>query len=107
MTAVEDRLRAALHARAGQVTTLRPVPPPSTRARVAVRPGLRRAAVVLLAAALAAVLLVLPRLLSRGDDPSVPADTPPPHGPSTSTRTSKPPSPAPSSPGESPGPVAP
>lgn len=103
MTAVEDRLRAALHARAGQVTTLRPAFPPSTRARMVGRPGLRRAAVVLLAAALVTVLLVLPRLLSHQGDPSVPADTPPPPSPSDSTS----PPPAPSQREEAPGPATP
>jgi hypothetical protein len=102
MTAVEDRLRAALHARANQVTALRPTSPPSTRARMVNHPALRKAAVVLLAAALAAVLLVLPRLLSQSD-PSVPADTPPPASPSTSTS----PSPASSPPDEAPAPIAP
>lgn len=102
MTAVEDRLRAALHARANQVTTLRPASPPSTRARMVTHPGLRKAGMVLLAAALAAVLLVLPRLLSR-DEPPVPADTPSPAGPSNNTS----PSPAPSEPAEAPRPVAP
>lgn len=102
MTAVEDRLRAALYARAGQVTALSPTSAPSTRVRMVIHPGLRKAAVVLLAAVLAAVLLLLPRLLTH-DDPSVPADTPPPAGPSNSAS----PSPAPSSPDETPGPVAP
>ncbi|MFJ8827119.1 hypothetical protein ACIREE_35790 [Streptomyces sp. NPDC102467] len=102
MTAVEDRLRAALHARADQVTALRPPSPPSTRARMAVHPGLRKAAVVVLAAVLAVVLLVLPQLLSRGE-PSVPANTPAPAGPSNSPS----PSPAASPPDGTPGPVAP
>ncbi|MEV0849653.1 hypothetical protein AB0J21_27900 [Streptomyces sp. NPDC049954] len=102
MTAVEDRLRAALRARAGQVTQLRPPRPPSAGARMIVHPGLRKAAVVLLAAVLATVLLVLPRLLSR-DAPPGPAGTPPPAGPSNSTS----PSPAPPPPDEEPMPVAP
>lgn len=108
MTAVEERLRAALQARAGQVTTLRPeLPPPTTRARTArtlIHPRLRKAAVVLVAAVVTAVLLMLPRLLSQ-DAPSAPADTPPPASPSNSTS----PSPAfsPSPPDETPGPVAP
>ncbi|MFF1695488.1 hypothetical protein ACFVXC_17915 [Streptomyces sp. NPDC058257] len=102
MTAVEDRLRAALHARANQVTTLRPTSTPSTRARMVVHPGLRKAAVVILAAVLAAALLVLPQLLSRSD-PSVPADTPPPASPSNNMS----PSPAPSPPDKAPSPIAP
>ncbi|MFE6157396.1 hypothetical protein ACFQ7F_00520 [Streptomyces sp. NPDC056486] len=75
---------------------------PGARARMVIHPALRKAAVVLLTAALAAVLLVLPRLLSR-DDPSAPADTPPPARPSSSTS----PSPASSPSDETPGPVAP
>ncbi|WP_328459451.1 hypothetical protein [Streptomyces sp. NBC_00448] len=102
MTAVEDRLRAALHARADQVTTLRPTFRPSTRTRTVAHPGLRKAAVVLLAAAVTAVLLVLPRLLSHGA-PSAPAGTSPPAGPSSSA----PPSPASPPPDEAPRPVAP
>ncbi|MGW6059001.1 hypothetical protein [Streptomyces sp. NPDC055189] len=102
MTAVEDRLRATLHARASQVTALRPDFSPPARARTVVRPALRKAAAVLLTAVLAAVLLVLPRLLSR-DDPSAPADTPPPASPSISTS----PPPVTSPPDETPGPVAP
>lgn len=102
MTSVEDRLRAALHARADQVAALRPASPPPTRPRMVIHPGLRKAAVVLLAASLAAVLLVLPRLLSRSD-PSVPTHTPPPASPSNSTS----PSPASSPPEEVPRPIAP
>ncbi|MFJ1647823.1 hypothetical protein [Streptomyces sp. NPDC088258] len=102
MTAVEDRLRAALHARANQVTAPGPAFPPSPRARTVIRTRLRKATTVLLVAALAAVLLVLPRLLSQGD-PSVPADTPPPAGPSGSTSSS----PASPPPDEAPRPVAP
>ncbi|WP_150187722.1 hypothetical protein [Streptomyces venezuelae] len=104
MTAIEDRLRAALHARTDQVTTLRPDLSPLARphARTVTHPRLRKAAVVLLAAAVTVVLLMLPRLLSQ-DAPSAPADTPPPAAPSISTS----PTPAPSPPDESPGPAAP
>lgn len=101
MTEVEDRLRAALQARAEQVTALRPSAPAPAHARL-VSPGLRKAALAALAAVLATVLLVLPRLLSQGD-PALPADTPPPAGPSSTTS----PSPAPSAPDSAPSPVAP
>ncbi|MEU0912494.1 hypothetical protein [Streptomyces althioticus] len=102
MTEVEDRLRAALQARAEQVTAQRPSAPAPARARSVIGPGLRKATLVALAAVLATVLLVLPRLLSQGD-PALPADTPPPAGPSSTTS----PSPAPSPPGSAPRPVAP
>ncbi|MFF9557635.1 hypothetical protein ACF1DY_17690 [Streptomyces albus] len=76
MTAVEDRLRAALRARAGQVTGLGPPPPLPVGNRTGMRPGLRKALVVALAAVLATVVLVLPHFLSRDDAPG-PADAPP------------------------------
>lgn len=103
MTAIEDRLRAALHARTEQVTALRPDFAPSTRARTVLHPRLRTAAVVLLAAAVTVILLMLPRFLSK-DAPSAPADTPPPASPSGSSPS---PSPASSPSDEAPGPVAP
>ncbi|MGW2225048.1 hypothetical protein [Streptomyces formicae] len=102
MTAVEDRLRATLQARAEQVTALRPDSPPSARARTDIHPRLRKVAVVLVAAAVTAILLMLPRLLSH-DAPPAPADTPPPTSPKKSTS----PSPAPSPRDETPGPVTP
>ncbi|WP_206262121.1 hypothetical protein, partial [Streptomyces albus] len=72
MTAVEDRLRAALRARAGQVTGLGPPPPLPVGKRTGMRPGLRKALVVALAAVLATVVLVLPHFLSRDDAPGPP-----------------------------------
>ncbi|ATL25100.1 putative RNA polymerase ECF-subfamily sigma factor [Streptomyces formicae] len=102
MTAVEDRLRATLQARAEQVTALRPASPPSARARTDIHPRLRKVAVVLVAAAVTAILLMLPRLLSH-DAPPAPADTLPPTSPNRSTS----PSPTLSPRDETPGPVTP
>lgn len=102
MTEVEDRLRAALQARAEQITALRPSAPAPAHGQVVIGAGLRKAALAALAAVLATMLLILPRLLSQGD-PALPADTPPPASPSSTAS----PSPAPSPPDRTPGPVAP
>lgn len=99
MTAVEDRLRAALSARANQVTEVGPSRRPPVGHRTGVRPALRKAAVVALVAVVATVVLILPHLLSH-DDPPRPANTPPASPPSVSG------SPAPPT-AETPAPVAP
>jgi hypothetical protein len=101
MRSVEERLRAALAAKAASVThdDLGSPRPPSRRPAVALRRGLRVAAVVALAAVLVAVLLLLPQLLARSHDP-VPAG--PPSPPASPSRTA-----VPAPPPDSPGPRAP